>query len=83
MYPGLKGQVPINGVVSLFCPSCSHFLDNMVAIWDYRRPYIPFASFIEHTDDVTGKQKASYIYSTSITKCVYIYMHPLVCEGLI
>ncbi|XP_064395171.1 GATOR2 complex protein WDR24-like [Halichondria panicea] len=33
--------------------SCSHFLDNTVQIWDYRRPFIPFASFTEHTDDVT------------------------------
>ena len=24
-------------------------------IWDVRRPYIPFGTFIEHTDDVTGK----------------------------
>ena len=35
-------------------PSCSHFLDNMVAIWDFRRPYVPFASFSEHADDITG-----------------------------
>ena len=35
--------------------SCSHFLDNAVQIWDVRRPYIPFGSFVEHTDDVTGK----------------------------
>eukprot|EP00731_Ephydatia_muelleri_P024253 Em0016g524a len=33
--------------------SCSQFLDNVVAIWDIRRPFIPFASFSEHTDDVT------------------------------
>jgi WD40 repeat protein len=33
--------------------SCSLFLDNVVAVWDVRRPYIPFASFTEHSDDVT------------------------------
>ena len=37
--------------------SCSHFLDNAVQIWDVRRPYIPFGTFIEHTDDVTGKDE--------------------------
>ena len=35
--------------------SCSHFLDNTVQVWDFRRPYIPFASFTEHSDDVTGR----------------------------
>jgi WD40 repeat protein len=35
--------------------SCSLFLDNVVAVWDVRRPYIPFASFTEHTDDITGE----------------------------
>ena len=38
-----------------FFYSCSQFLDNVVAIWDIRRPFIPFASFSEHTDDVTGE----------------------------
>jgi len=37
--------------------SCSQFLDNAVQIWDVRRPYIPFGTFIEHTDDVTGKDE--------------------------
>ena len=24
-------------------------------MWDVRRPFIPFASFAEHSDDVTGE----------------------------
>ena len=42
--------------------SCSLFLDNVVAVWDVRRPYIPFASFTEHSDDITGQ----YVYNTMI-----------------
>jgi len=38
--------------------SCSHFLDTTVLLWDNRRPFIPLASFSEHSDDVTGKVKA-------------------------
>lgn len=34
--------------------SCSHLLDNTVAVWDTRRPFIQYATFSEHTDDVTG-----------------------------
>ena len=26
----------------------------MVAVWDVRRPFIPYAAFDTHTDDVTG-----------------------------
>ena len=35
--------------------SCSQFLDNSVLVWDVRRPFIPFASFAKHSDDVTGE----------------------------
>jgi WD40 repeat protein len=33
--------------------SCSHLLDNTVAVWDIRRPFMQFGTFSEHTDDVT------------------------------
>lgn len=33
--------------------SCSHLLDNVVAVWDIRRPFIQYATFGEHSDDVT------------------------------
>ena len=41
--------------------SCSLFLDNVVAVWDVRRPYIPFASFTEHSDDVTGQYNTNTV----------------------
>ena len=25
-----------------------------MAVWDIRRPYIQYAAFVEHTDDVAG-----------------------------
>jgi WD40 repeat protein len=34
--------------------SCSMLFDNRIHIWDYKNPYIPVASFIGHTDVVTG-----------------------------
>ena len=37
-----------------FLFSCSHLLDTVVAVWDVRRSYIPLASFMSHSDDVTG-----------------------------
>lgn len=40
--------------------SCSQFLDNSVLVWEVRRPFIPFASFAEHSDDVTGE---AYMYA--------------------
>lgn len=45
--------------------SCSQFLDNSVFVWDVRRPFIPFASFVEHSDDVTGK------CLTTLLKCAW------------
>ena len=62
----------------VFC-SCSLFLDNVVAVWDVRRPYIPFASFTEHSDDVTGQCTPPMysvlhqctVYSTNV-QCIYI-----------
>ena len=42
-------------------------------LWDYRRPFIPFASFAEHNDDVTGM---SYILSVCVCVCVCVR----VCE---
>ena len=45
-------------VSNQFCASvcsCSQFLDNSVLVWETRRPFIPFASFVEHSDDVTGE----------------------------
>ena len=37
-----------------FLFSCSHLLDTVIAVWDVRRSYIPLASFMSHSDDVTG-----------------------------
>lgn len=54
-YYKMLTQYMILYVWTMFCYSCSQFLDNVVAIWDIRRPFIPFASFSEHTDDVTGE----------------------------
>ena len=34
--------------------SSSLVVDFTINVWDYRRPYVPFASFIEHKDVVTG-----------------------------
>ncbi|KAL1463760.1 hypothetical protein WDU94_015482, partial [Cyamophila willieti] len=34
--------------------SCSLVVDSSVNVWDIRRPYIPFASFTEHKDVVSG-----------------------------
>ena len=38
----------------IFLFSCSHLLDTVIAVWDVRRSYIPLASFMSHSDDVTG-----------------------------
>jgi len=34
--------------------SCSLLVDFDIHVWDIRRPYIPYASFCEHKDVVTG-----------------------------
>ena len=44
-----------NNAYVCFTHSCSQFLDNSVLVWEVRRPFIPFASFAEHSDDVTGE----------------------------
>ena len=56
-----------------------------MAVWDVRRPYIPFASFTEHSDDVTGKQEfgihihvhcVHYIFYKYVYTCsIRIYIH--------
>ena len=40
--------------------SCSLLLDFSVNVWDIKRPYIPFASFTEHKDCVTGALSTYY-----------------------
>lgn len=34
--------------------SCSTANDNNIHVWDIRRPYLPFASFCAHNDQVSG-----------------------------
>ena len=34
--------------------SCSLIVDFDIHVWDIRRPYLPYASFSEHKDVVTG-----------------------------
>ncbi|XP_065918943.1 GATOR2 complex protein WDR24-like [Dysidea avara] len=46
--------------------SCSQILDNMVAVWDIRRSYIPLASFMSHSDDVTA---FAWLNDTNILSC--------------
>ena len=41
----------------LFCFSCSLLVDFDIHVWDIRRPYIPYASFCEHKDVVTGTDR--------------------------
>ena len=35
--------------------SCALLVDCGINVWDIRRPYIPFATFNEHKDVVSGK----------------------------
>ena len=54
--------------------SCALILDNNVTIWDVRRPYVPFASFEEHTDVATGiiwHKDPDVILSSSKDKLLY------------
>lgn len=46
--------------------SCSHLLDTVVAVWDVRRSYIPLASFMSHSDDVTD---FAWLTDASIVSC--------------
>lgn len=43
--------------------SSSLVVDFTLNVWDYRRPYVPFASFIEHKDVVTGKLSIFKLYN--------------------
>ncbi|KAJ8314741.1 hypothetical protein KUTeg_006891 [Tegillarca granosa] len=57
--------------------SCSLIIDCSVNIWDLRRPYVPFAAFIEHRDVTTGivwrKEDPHIFYSVS--KDSFLYQH--------
>ena len=51
----------------------------MVAIWDTRRPYITYASFIEHTSDMTSM----YTSSMYVISQVFGQLHTLcTCANL-
>ncbi|ELT99584.1 hypothetical protein CAPTEDRAFT_201741 [Capitella teleta] len=57
--------------------SCSLLLDFSVNVWDIRRPYVPFASFNEHKDCVTGiswKQNNPHVFFSS-SKDSTLYQH--------
>jgi len=57
--------------------SCALVVDYSVHVWDIRRPYIPFASFNEHTNVTTGIawQGSDSHCLLSISKDSTIYKH--------
>ncbi|XP_013392028.1 GATOR complex protein WDR24 [Lingula anatina] len=56
--------------------SCSLLVDHNVNVWDIRRPYIPFASFEEHRDVVTGImwKNDPYVFLSGSKDCT-VYQH--------
>ncbi|GAB6027610.1 hypothetical protein CHUAL_001851 [Chamberlinius hualienensis] len=57
--------------------SSSLVVDSSVAVWDIRRPYIPFASFDEHKDVATGivwKNSPDAFLSTSKDATLYLHV---------
>ena len=48
-------------------------LDSSVTVWDIRRPFIPFASFTEHKDCVTGIETSFLIFSAILSILWYFY----------
>lgn len=61
--------------------SCSLLVDFDIHVWDIRRPYIPYASFSEHKDVVTGILWRQYLRSKdpfvflSCAKDSMLYQH--------
>lgn len=53
--------------------SCSLILDFSVNIWDIRRPYVPFASFNEHKDVVTGILLCFFFWKTNFTQYLKLF----------
>ncbi|XP_055380424.1 GATOR complex protein WDR24 [Condylostylus longicornis] len=55
--------------------SCALLRDYSVHVWDIRRPYIPYASFNEHTDIITGLSfkgnDANTLFSTSRDSTIF------------
>ena len=54
----------------LFDFSCSLIVDFDIHVWDIRRPYIPYASFSEHKDVVTGTD--SSVRDVKMPVCLYL-----------
>lgn len=61
--------------------SCSLIVDFDIHVWDIRRPYLPYASFSEHKDAVTGilwrqslRSKDPYVFF-SCAKDSRLYQH--------
>jgi len=61
--------------------SCSLLVDFDIHVWDIRRPYIPYASFCEHKDVVTGihwrqslRNKDPFVF-LSCAKDSMLYQH--------
>ncbi|XP_068715424.1 GATOR2 complex protein WDR24-like isoform X3 [Montipora capricornis] len=61
--------------------SCSLIVDFDIHVWDIRRPYLPYASFSEHKDVVTGilwrqtpRNKDPYVF-LSCAKDSMLYQH--------
>lgn len=56
-----------------YIASCALVLDNNINIWDIRRPYVPYATFLEHTKAATGIiwQKENIILSCSEDLTIY------------
>lgn len=55
--------------------SCALVVDYSIHIWDIRRPYIPFASFNDHTNVTTGiawkGDNSQILLSTSKDSTIY------------
>lgn len=61
-----------------YIASCSLVQDFSINVWDVHRPYIPFASFMEHNDSTTGlawRKSTSSLVSTS--KDGTLYQHSI------
>ena len=73
----------------LFPFSCSLLVDFDIHVWDIRRPYIPYASFSEHKDVVTGNaQKRLCLFALNnflpslnlldLNRCIFLYCKTII-----
>ncbi|KAG9510417.1 Elongation factor Tu, mitochondrial, partial [Fragariocoptes setiger] len=79
--PSLQNCIPTIAAVSrvkwmaenkYYIASCSLVVDFSINVWDMHRPYIPFASFMEHRDSTTGLAwRSTNLVSTSKDGTLY------------